>query len=124
MARLTFGAYLVHPMIIFGVYMSTREALIWDPVSIYVRFVAFVFSSYAVSFVLWIVMEKPLMNVVAFFVPARREEGGRISLKGDEEEEFKESQTMGEVEEELASLEGSSSESSVGGGTDQGNEEK
>lgn len=81
LARLTFGAYLVHPLIIVAFYMSTRQAMNWDTWAIVIRFLAFVVISYGCSFVLWLGVEKPFMNIFAILVPT-----GKSSNKEEDTE--------------------------------------
>jgi len=63
LARLSYGAYLLHPVIMVTTYLSTRVAFSWDIWSITVYYSGFIILSYSFSFVLWIVYEKPLANL-------------------------------------------------------------
>jgi len=63
LARLTFGAYLIHPIIMSSAYLSTRHALNWDIWTVVVNFSGFTLISYAVSLVFWLILEKPLANL-------------------------------------------------------------
>jgi len=63
MARLSYGAYLLHPVVMITFYASTRVALSWDIWSISVYFCGFIVLTYAVSLVLWLLVEKPFSNL-------------------------------------------------------------
>jgi len=63
LARLTFGAYLLHPIIMMSGYLSTRHALNWDIWTITVNFLGYTILSYATSLVFWLIFEKPLANM-------------------------------------------------------------
>jgi hypothetical protein len=64
-SRLTFGAYLVHPMIISVIYQSMVEFHRYTHIQIAVNFVAVLFLTYAAAAVLFLAVEKPFMNMEA-----------------------------------------------------------
>jgi len=63
LARLSFGAYLVHPMIITTAFSSRRVAINWDVWTVTLQFTGFVLLTYAVSLLLWLGIEKPFSNL-------------------------------------------------------------
>jgi len=67
-ARLTFAAYLIHPIIMTTVYLSSRSALAWDPYFVAVQFSGFVMMSYGAALILWLLVEKPLQNLEKMFI--------------------------------------------------------
>lgn len=63
-ARLTFGAYLVHPMLISMVYSTTRESFAYDRFFIVSHCVAFLFGAYLLATVQYLILEKPVMRIM------------------------------------------------------------
>eukprot|EP01129_Flabellula_baltica_P005159 TRINITY_DN1843_c0_g1_i1.p1 TRINITY_DN1843_c0_g1~~TRINITY_DN1843_c0_g1_i1.p1 ORF type:complete len:679 (-),score=89.89 TRINITY_DN1843_c0_g1_i1:548-2542(-) len=77
-ARLTFSAYLVHPIIQFIFYKSTTKQMTWHIYSVIIYFIGFSVLSYFVAFCLYCLFEKPVMNIekiiVDLFVKSEPEE--------------------------------------------------
>lgn len=69
LARLTFLTYLVHPMVMDTIYGDSRSAVSYTPISTTVYFVAFCALSYFLALFLWLLVEKPLMNMEKLFIP-------------------------------------------------------
>lgn len=63
LARLSFSAYLYHPIVMTVVYYSSRQMFYYSPWTIIVNFLAFILLSFAVSLVSFMLIERPLMNL-------------------------------------------------------------
>lgn len=63
LARLTFGAYLIHPVIIFLVLTTKPTMFYWTYVELSVFFIGCVVISYAAAFILSLLIEQPAMNI-------------------------------------------------------------
>jgi len=68
-ARLTYLAYLLHPIIMVSVYSSTETTPALTPLTISINLIAFTVASYAVAALVWLLIEKPFMNLEKFFMP-------------------------------------------------------
>jgi len=68
LARLTYGAYLNHPSLLFMVLGVTNRLPIWatDTILQYVLFICT--GAYLMSYCSWILVEKPFMNLEKFFL--------------------------------------------------------
>lgn len=69
LARLTYLAYLVHPMIIDTILSAGRVAYFWNPLHVIVYFLAFIMIAYSVALFIWLLIEKPVMNLEKIFLP-------------------------------------------------------
>ena len=63
LGRLTFNAYLVHPVVIFGLYTSLRNNLHFDTNTMVVYTIASCVLSYGIAGVISVFVEFPLSNV-------------------------------------------------------------
>eukprot|EP01130_Rhizamoeba_saxonica_P015510 TRINITY_DN6979_c0_g1_i4.p1 TRINITY_DN6979_c0_g1~~TRINITY_DN6979_c0_g1_i4.p1 ORF type:complete len:633 (-),score=77.82 TRINITY_DN6979_c0_g1_i4:66-1964(-) len=63
LARLTFSAYMIHPMVMQIIYVSNASSVTWSPYNVSIDFVGFVVLSYFCALLLYIFVEKPFMNV-------------------------------------------------------------
>ena len=72
LSRLVYGAYLVHPMLMYALYYSGSEEVDWYGYRIWIDFLGLAVFSFVVSFIGHIVVEKPLNNVQKIILPAGR----------------------------------------------------
>ena len=63
LGKLTFGAYLIHPIIIV-VAECLSPVLVYSKSMSYILWLGFSVSSYAASFVLWHIVESPISSVI------------------------------------------------------------
>lgn len=68
LGRLTFGAYLVHPIIIFVYYTNLLTPLHFTDLTLIYLFIANLVVSYAVAFVVSMAVEAPMMQLEKLFV--------------------------------------------------------
>ncbi|KAA3681677.1 uncharacterized protein DEA37_0015202 [Paragonimus westermani] len=62
-ARLTYGAYLLHPIVTLFLALGSQSPVMLDNVYLITVFVTVVFISYALSFLLSLAIESPLVNL-------------------------------------------------------------
>ncbi|KAF8568145.1 hypothetical protein P879_03154 [Paragonimus westermani] len=62
-ARLTYGAYLVHPIVILFLVLGSQSPVMLDNIYLITVFGTVVLISYALSFVLSLAIESPLVNL-------------------------------------------------------------
>ena len=75
LARLTYGVYLVHPLLMLYVTWQTRQYYAWHASNIAVMVLGYVALAGAASLTLFLLVEKPVANVVGLWAPEKR--GGR-----------------------------------------------
>lgn len=63
MARLTFGAYLAHPLVMQYVFTTSRSLVYYSATNAAVNFLAFFVLAHAVSAVMFIALEYPLAGI-------------------------------------------------------------
>ncbi len=63
LSRLSFGAYLVHPIIIIGVYSTFRAPLSYTVPTLTLFAAGMWTLAHAGALVLYVVVEKPFMNL-------------------------------------------------------------
>ncbi|XP_048774751.1 nose resistant to fluoxetine protein 6-like isoform X2 [Ostrea edulis] len=63
LARLTYFAYLVHPILIYGYYYSLRTPLYIDDLTVAVVFTALMVFTYMAAFVLSLAFEAPMLGL-------------------------------------------------------------
>eukprot|EP00037_Helgoeca_nana_P021848 m.221096 g.221096 ORF g.221096 m.221096 type:complete len:725 (+) comp25799_c0_seq4:2324-4498(+) len=63
LGKLTYGAYLVHPIIIRAYYYQQVELVHYVPFNQFVIFVAMVVISYGVAAILWLIVELPFASL-------------------------------------------------------------
>jgi len=68
-ARLTYLAYLLHPVILVPIDQSWETEQALTPLSIGIFFISFVVLSYAAASIVWLLLEKPLMNLEKLWIP-------------------------------------------------------
>jgi len=71
LSRLTFSAYLIHPVIMYIVFINTENVQQWTPLSVSIYYTAFVVFSYFAAMCVWLLVEKPFMNLEKFWMPPR-----------------------------------------------------
>jgi hypothetical protein len=76
MARLTYGAYLVHIPLQLIFTGADPFMQIWFLPRIILQAVGFIFFAYATSFAMFLLIEKPVMNVCAAMLHAERHDSG------------------------------------------------
>jgi peptidoglycan/LPS O-acetylase OafA/YrhL len=62
-ARLTYGAYLVHIILISALFQNLKHYVYYGSTVVTWAFVACAFFAYGVSFVFYLLVEKPMMNI-------------------------------------------------------------
>ena len=83
LSRLTFTAYLVHPVVIFVLYSSLRHTLHFDTNTMVVYTIACCVLSYGVAGVVSVLVEFPLSNVeMSFFKLLGVKRGESSQMKG------------------------------------------
>ena len=63
LGKLTYGAYLVHPIVIRAYYYQQVELVHYVPFNQFVIFVAMVVISYGAAAVLWLLVELPFASL-------------------------------------------------------------
>ncbi|OWF53651.1 nose resistant to fluoxetine protein 6-like [Mizuhopecten yessoensis] len=63
LSRLTYCAYLVHPILQFTVYSSLRQLFVMRDLSMITYFLAFLVMAYGVAFVVSLAFESPMMGL-------------------------------------------------------------
>eukprot|EP00041_Stephanoeca_diplocostata_P035607 m.1261249 g.1261249 ORF g.1261249 m.1261249 type:complete len:149 (+) comp24730_c0_seq16:2058-2504(+) len=72
LGKLTYGAYLVHPIIIRCYYFQQVMLFHYMPFNQFVVFVAMVFISYVVAAMLHVLVELPFASITKLIVTSRR----------------------------------------------------
>eukprot|EP00455_Lapot_gusevi_P042780 TRINITY_DN5126_c0_g9_i1.p1 TRINITY_DN5126_c0_g9~~TRINITY_DN5126_c0_g9_i1.p1 ORF type:complete len:421 (+),score=95.63 TRINITY_DN5126_c0_g9_i1:94-1356(+) len=72
LSKLTYGAYLVHPILIYYVYNSEVKMDYVHMSGVVFRFVSFTVMAYAVSFSLFVCVEQPLAGVVGLLMGKKK----------------------------------------------------
>lgn len=65
LVKLTYAAYLLHPLVLVYVYCQRDTSLHYLDSALFMNFVSFSFFVFALSFVLWLLVEKPCANLTA-----------------------------------------------------------
>ncbi|CAC5380351.1 unnamed protein product [Mytilus coruscus] len=63
LSRLTYCAYLIHPLVMYFYYLSRKQFLFWDDHEVIYEFFAHLGMAYAVAFVASLVFESPMMGL-------------------------------------------------------------
>ncbi|XP_052094567.1 O-acyltransferase like protein-like isoform X5 [Mytilus californianus] len=63
LSRLTYCAYLIHPLVMYFYYQSRKQFLFWDDHEVIYEFFAHLGMAYAVAFVASLVFESPMMGL-------------------------------------------------------------
>ncbi|XP_076092316.1 O-acyltransferase like protein-like [Mytilus galloprovincialis] len=63
LSRLTYCAYLIHPLVMYFYYQSRKQLLFWDDHEVIYEFLAHLGMAYAVAFVASLVFESPMMGL-------------------------------------------------------------
>lgn len=71
LSSLTYGAYLVHPVIIKVVVGNAESYYTYSPIDALQRALFFAVLSYSASAVLWCMVEKPLATMTCWLIPKR-----------------------------------------------------
>eukprot|EP00042_Codosiga_hollandica_P030111 m.173420 g.173420 ORF g.173420 m.173420 type:complete len:178 (+) comp53270_c0_seq1:1708-2241(+) len=71
-SRLVYGAYLVHPILMYGVYYSGSRKLEFSFLAGSLHFLGYAVAAFFVSLVGHLLVEKPLNNVQKIVLPAGR----------------------------------------------------
>ncbi|XP_078686374.1 nose resistant to fluoxetine protein 6-like isoform X2 [Branchiostoma floridae x Branchiostoma belcheri] len=77
LSRLTYTAYLVHPMIMQVYYMSYKGALMYSGVNWLFLFISFSFLAFVCGFCASMMAEVPFLELEKFILPTRRGRQGR-----------------------------------------------
>ncbi|KAI8518466.1 hypothetical protein Bbelb_044830 [Branchiostoma belcheri] len=77
LSRLTYTAYLVHPMIMQVYYMSYKGALLYSGINWWFLFVSFSFLAFVCGFAASMMAEVPFLELEKFILPTRRGRQGR-----------------------------------------------
>eukprot|EP00735_Rhodelphis_limneticus_P005799 TRINITY_DN1782_c0_g1::TRINITY_DN1782_c0_g1_i1::g.25168::m.25168 TRINITY_DN1782_c0_g1::TRINITY_DN1782_c0_g1_i1::g.25168 ORF type:complete len:761 (-),score=100.30,sp/Q09225/NRF6_CAEEL/28.78/3e-45,Acyl_transf_3/PF01757.17/4.4e+03,Acyl_transf_3/PF01757.17/6.8e+03,Acyl_transf_3/PF01757.17/2.2e-19 TRINITY_DN1782_c0_g1_i1:273-2555(-) len=82
LARLSYSAFLIHPLFIFCIYLNRTTLFHYDPFAFASQYGANVVFSYALAFVLFVLVERPAMNLERVMVEAAGRWSFTRSLKG------------------------------------------
>ena len=74
LAKLTFGAYLVHPIVMWLVYYNQWEYIMFTYRNMWYFYIGHLVISFSIAALLYLAVEKPTMNVEPFVI------GGAIKL--------------------------------------------
>jgi len=72
LARLTYTAYLTHPIIIFVINYSSTTVFHYSAINMAIRYAAHLVLAYSVGLVFHLVLEKPTANLERIIFPRRR----------------------------------------------------
>jgi peptidoglycan/LPS O-acetylase OafA/YrhL len=59
LSRLTFGVYLVHPMLIFFAYTSSLDLIYFQPLTVLTNVISLAILSFCISFILFVLVTLP-----------------------------------------------------------------
>eukprot|EP00930_Biecheleria_cincta_P001627 TRINITY_DN102760_c0_g1_i1.p1 TRINITY_DN102760_c0_g1~~TRINITY_DN102760_c0_g1_i1.p1 ORF type:complete len:850 (-),score=103.22 TRINITY_DN102760_c0_g1_i1:94-2643(-) len=65
LAKLTYGAYLVHPLVLVFFYCTRDSYIRYQEPTLVLNFLGFAMLSFFASWLLWLTVEKPCANLVA-----------------------------------------------------------
>jgi len=68
-ARLTYSAYLYHPIIISITYFNSTQFFHYDTMNVAVHFLAFTIAAYFVAGISFLLVERPMMNLEKLLHP-------------------------------------------------------
>eukprot|EP00730_Choanoeca_flexa_P004796 TRINITY_DN11804_c1_g1_i1.p1 TRINITY_DN11804_c1_g1~~TRINITY_DN11804_c1_g1_i1.p1 ORF type:complete len:787 (+),score=220.84 TRINITY_DN11804_c1_g1_i1:113-2473(+) len=71
-AKLTFGAYLIHPMLIRMVYYQRTQLFHFEPVEASALYLGFLTAAYVLGVVLFLLVEQPAANLTKALTGGRR----------------------------------------------------
>jgi len=63
LAKLSFGAYLVHPIIMWFFFFAQQDYVFYSDQTYYYLFVSFLILSFLISTLCYLLVEKPIMNL-------------------------------------------------------------
>lgn len=72
LGKLTYGVYLVHPIVIRAYYYQKVQTFHFDVFEQTMNFMAITIMSYAIAAILHVAVEIPFANVTKLLVPAKR----------------------------------------------------
>jgi peptidoglycan/LPS O-acetylase OafA/YrhL len=72
LARLTYSAYLYHPVVMFSVYFSMKDFIHYDAMTMTIYTIAFGVIAYLVAFGSFLLIERPLVNLEKMIFPQHR----------------------------------------------------
>jgi peptidoglycan/LPS O-acetylase OafA/YrhL len=72
LARLTYSTYLFHPIIMFVVYFSHLQYYVYDNFNYAIMFVGELFLSFCVAAVMFLALERPMVNMEKLLIPHKR----------------------------------------------------
>lgn len=67
-ARLTFGAYLYHPIIMFGYYFSSLRPIEFTGITIFQNWLSFTVLAFVASLISFLVIERPTENLESLLI--------------------------------------------------------
>jgi peptidoglycan/LPS O-acetylase OafA/YrhL len=70
LARLTFAAYIIHPVLQTAVYMSEQRFLVYTDIQTVIFYCSFVLLSWTMALVLYLLVERPFSVLSAHFLKA------------------------------------------------------
>jgi len=73
MARLTFSAYLYHPILMSIVYFNSVNFFHYSTTEIAVHFLAFTVMAFVCAAISYLIIEKPMMNLEKLLHPPPRQ---------------------------------------------------
>jgi len=75
-ARLTYSAYLYHPILMSVVYFNSTQFFHYDTLNMAVHFLAFTVLAYIAAVISFLLVERPMMNLERFLLPQHNNRGG------------------------------------------------
>jgi len=83
MAKLTYGAYLVHPIFMVVTDASIPSLPYFSSMYLVVKFCGYVVLAYAAAFILYLLVEKPMEKVCALLTPFLTPPSAALKAKED-----------------------------------------
>ena len=68
LSKLTYSAYLVHPLIVHGVYASSGSTLFYSDVYILSMFLTFIALTFAGGLIMYLVVERPVRRLANYYL--------------------------------------------------------
>ena len=87
-ARLTFAAYLVHPIIIQMNYYGTKQGFYFDDMKIFFNYCSHIILTFIFALILSLSIESPMLNIEKNFIFKRKKIGQKDEKKAIEKPEI------------------------------------
>ena len=93
LARLTFAAYLVHPMIVQMLYYGSKQGIYIDSWRIFFNYASFLLITYCLAFLLSVSLESPILGIEKEFIFKKKKQEVKkgeepvVGVNGEKENE-------------------------------------